>query len=214
MAAALGITEASVRQRVYSDPELKALYAHRKGSFGKPADESPKPPDGTAPFRRRVDDLPEPVRGIELAETVAEMDRDIYREGLREYGVSEKQLKKLKALDGLAKDSGRLLSVSLQMTHQNYLGQLHKLADVADDLLERMKGVEIDGKYIPHAPEDQASLTKCYIECVKEAGKGYQLIMEGTQAMVRMIAVASGVSDTAPARETKWKPKKVNPAKD
>lgn len=206
MAAALGITEAAVRSRVYSDPELKALYAHRKGSFGKPADVSPEPPDKLVQFKRGQDDLPEVVRGVEIAESISDLDRDAYYSALLDYGVSEAQIKKLRSLDGLAKDSGRRMAASLQISHQNFIGQMHKLAEVRDEVQERMKSAT--------TIEEYTMLAKCLVECTKEARQGHETIMEGTQAMVRMIAVASGVSDTAPARETKWKPKKVNPAKD
>lgn len=154
-------------------------------------------------------DLPESVGGVELAESVAEMDRQAYRDALKEYGVSDKQLAKLKALDGLAKNGGRLLSVSLQMTHQNYVGQLHNLAEVADELRDRLRGKEMaDGSTQPLDFEEYATLSKVYVECVKEAGTGYKLMMAGTEAMVRMIMASKGKSPSGSPAEAGWGPMK------
>lgn len=147
---------------------------------------------------------------IELVEQVAEMDREAYRNALKEYGVSERQLNKLKALDGLAKNGGRLLSVSLQMTHQNYVGQLHNLAEVADQLKDRMAGKKMeDGSTQPPDVEEHSALARAYIECVKEAGKGYGLMMAGTEAMVRMMASArAGDKGAQPKATSGWGPMK------
>jgi hypothetical protein len=137
--------------------------------------------------------LPDIVPGVELVDQIAQMDREAYRTALKEYGVSDKQLAKLKALDGLAANGGRLLSVSLQMTHQNYVGQLHNLAEVADDIRERLKPqMGEDGVPTHMNAEDYSYLAKIYVECVKEAGRGYGLMMTGTEAMVRMITASKG----------------------
>ena len=170
-------------------------------------------PSDVAAMGRRPDDLIALAPGIELVDQVAEMDREIYRGALKEYGVSEKQLKKLKALDGLAKNGGRLLSVSLQMTHQNYVGQLHNLADVADQIKERLNGKEMqDGSTQPLDAEEYSYLAKVYVECVKQAGAGYELMMKGTEAMVRMMAAAKGTGIGNEKAQAGWGPmKKVRP---
>jgi len=143
---------------------------------------------------------------MSLANEVMQMDRDAYRDALKKYGVSDRQLDKLRALDGLAKNAGHLLSISLQMTHQNYIGQLHNLADVADELKERLN---------PDMPsEEYAALSRAYIECVKEAGKGYGIMLTGTEAMVRMMAAAKGRSPSDTKTTHGWGPmKKVRDAK-
>lgn len=171
------------------------------GSGGEGAEDAP---GQIETMGRRREDLAA-IPGVELVDQVAEMDREMYRTALKAYGVSDKQLAKLKALDGLAKNGGRLLSVSLQMTHQNYVGQLHNLAEVADEVREKMSADGIDA-------ETYSYLAKIYVECVKEAGKGYGLMMTGTEAMVRMMASAKSTGPVEKATSG-WGPmKKVRKA--
>ena len=180
-------------------------------SLGEPPVETPT---DVASMGRRPDDLMAMAPGIELVDQVADMDREMYRGALKEYGVSDKQLKKLKALDGLAKNGGRLLSVSLQMTHQNYVGQLHNLADVADEIRDRLTEMSSprEGVAVALNIEEYSSLAKVYVECVKQAGSGYELMMKGTEAMVRMMAAAKGKSLGNEKAEAGWGPmKKVRP---
>jgi len=193
IARALGLDKSSVSRRIAADPELNALYGDHK------ADLPAEAPAELKALGRRRSDL-EAIPGIELVDAVAEMDRENYRAALEKYGVSKGTLEKLKALDGLAADGGRLLAVSLQMTHQNYVGQLHKLAEVADDIKKRLTD-ELGA-------EDYSYLAKVYVECVKEAGKGYGLMMTGTEAMIRMMVSARGQGGGEPKAQAGWGPMK------
>ena len=184
--------------------------------YGDPSADVPSDgPTDIDTMNRDASMLPEHVPGIELVDSIAQMDRETYRAALKDYGVSDKQLAKLKALDGLAANGGRLLSVSLQMTHQNYVGQLHNLAEVADDIRERlMPKKDADGNLVPMNAEDYSYLAKVYVECVKEAGKGYGLMMTGTEAMVRMMTAAKADKKPDSGKATAgWGPmKKVRKA--
>lgn len=136
-------------------------------------------------------------------------DLAIYRQALRAYGVSEKRLTKLKALDGLAKDWATHLSISLRGHHQSYDGQLHNLAELADEIAERLKGKEMqDGTRQPLDPEEYSYLAKIQVECVKEAGKGVNTMLTLTEALVRMMT-ADKNNKGAPIRATAgWGPMK------
>lgn len=163
---------------------------------------------------RGTRDMPIAASGIELAENIPSLDLENYRRALKAYGVSDKRLEKLKALDGLARDGAMHLAISLRVTHQSYDGQLHNLAEVAEDIKERMKGTQMeDGTIKPLDSESYSYLAKVYVECVKEAGKGFGLMMSGTEAIVRMTMAAKnknggGGGAAAPG----WGPmKKVRP---
>jgi hypothetical protein len=191
---------------------LRALWGNRN-----PDSPAPKPPNADDAIDRRNGSLPASVKDaptIELGEVVAEADRRRYRAALRKAGVPEKQLEKMKNLDGLATSTGMLISVSLQQTHQNYIGQLHMLSSACDDLHERLKGVTMeDGTVVPLDAESASFLYRCYTEMVKEQGRGYQLMMEGAQALIRMMMMAKGDDPEGRGAQKKpgWgKPKKVN----
>lgn len=181
--------KSSLYWRIKNNARLNALWGDKGSRVTSPA-----PPDEDDVLDRRTEDAPPvPPTTIELAEMVAESDRRRYRAALRRAGVSEKQLEKMKNLDGLAKNTGMLLTVSLQQTHQNYIGQLHMLSEVSDELRERLKGmIGPDGKLEPLDTESASYLYRCYTEMVKEQGRGYQLMMEGAQAFIRMMMMAKG----------------------
>ncbi len=144
---------------------------------------------------------------VELRDLIRQPDLDRYYDALKRSGVSAKHLEKMTALDGLATSTGMALSVSLQKTHQNYVRQLHMLSDVCDELHEQLKGTRMpDGTLIPLSPEERSFLYRCYTEMVKEQGRGYQLMFEGTQALVRMMMMGRGddPGNGAPQKKPGW----------
>ncbi len=216
IAKALGCSINNVQQRIARDPELRALFGGRNGGYlREPA--GPDAPSGLAPFQRHPSDIPTDLKGPSLLEAVEDSDREQYRRALLAYGVSDKYIAKSRALDGMAKNAGRLMAVSLNMTHQNYMGQLHVLSDVADDVRERMKGrMGEDGKLIELGHEDYAMLAKVLLEMTKEMRAGTTLVMQSTEALIRMENAINGKGN--PEGEGKKKPgwgvaKKVNPVK-
>jgi hypothetical protein len=197
IAAALGIDRKVVTRRIQDDPELNALYGDGKA---EPEIGTPKE---MALMNRSPDDLPEHV--AQEIGSVSEEDMEQYYTALRAYGVSEKRLAKLKSLDGLAKDWATHVSISLRGHHQSYDGQLHNLAEVAESIKEKLDSGDLNA-------EEYSYLSKVYVECVKEAGKGVGMMLTLTEALVRMIGASK--NDGAPAKATAgWGPmKKVRPA--
>lgn len=186
IARATGYTRSNVAYRIAHDPELKPLFGHK-------------------------------ARTVSLGVQVTRSDLETYRAALKVYGVSEAHLAKLRALDGLAVGSDRLLAVSFQVSHQSYVGQLHNLDEVADAIKERLKGSLMqDGTYKPLEDESLATLSKVYVDCVKERGRGMKLIVDGIEAIERMKAAASGKETPKEGKAVPgWGPmKKVRPAEN
>ena len=216
VALALGLNKRNVSARVARDPELRALYCGKKGSYGQqPA--GPDQPSGLAPFQRQPSDIPVDLKGPSLLDAVELTDREQYRRALLAYGVSDKYIAKSRALDGMAKNAGRLMAVSMNMTHQNYMGQLHVLGEVADEVKERLKGhKQEDGTYKPLCPEDFATLSRVFTEMTKEMRAGVTLVMQSTEALIRMENAVNGKGNPDAAGKAKpaWgKSKTVNPQK-
>ena len=192
IARALGCTALTVSRRIAEDPELNALYGK---AYGEPPAEGPSE---TQVMNRSSEDLPSRV-AVEIGH-IDDGDLAIYRQALRAYGVSEKRLAKLKALDGLAKDWATHLSISLRGHHQSYDGQLHNLAELADEIGEKLKETT--------DPEAYSYLAKIQVECVKEAGKGVNTMLTLTEALVRMMT-ADKNNQGAPQKATAgWGPMK------
>lgn len=166
------------------------------------------PPSKIQIFDRDESDLPENV-SREIGH-VGEEDLQMYWSALRASGVSEKRLAKLKSLSGLSRDWATHISLSLRGHHQSYDGQLHNLAEVADDIRERLKGVLAeDGKtLIPLCAEDYSYLAKVYAECVKEAGKGVNTMLTLTEALVRMMNASKDQKGGEEKAQAGWGPMK------
>jgi hypothetical protein len=128
---------------------------------------------------------------VDLAQMVAESDNEILRKGLKELGVSDEMLERMKTLDGLARTSGHFLSVSLEKTHRLDFLQLIHLHEVADGLRQKLLAKAGAPGHIAD-DETRSYLNRNYVELVKAGGEGYKLMMEGAQAMVRMLAAAQG----------------------
>lgn len=204
IAAATGLHRKSVTKRINSDPELKEKYGDAD------ADAPTVPPAEMGVLNRNPDDLPAHV-AVEIGQVDA-ADMAQYYTALKAYGVSDERINKLKSLDGLANNWATHVSISLRGHHQSYNGQLHNLAEVAENIKKKLDGVPgPDGKIVQLDAESYSYLAKVYVECVKEAGKGMGMMLTLTEALVRMIGAKNEVQ-TAKA-VSGWGPmKKVRKA--
>jgi hypothetical protein len=143
--------------------------------------------------------------GINLTNIVDEEDAKMLLEGLRAIGLPEKDLKRIKDLSALAKSNGHFIASSLQTTHRSYFVQVMELTTVARNLKERYLDdveevdKETQAKVMVRnnrcSDEERAYFYKCYTEMVKEAGRAYEIMMNGAQAMIRMLQAAGGDDD-------------------
>lgn len=129
---------------------------------------------------------------VELAQMVEQCDRELQETGLRELGVSDGLLKRLKGLEKLARSSGHFIAISLETTHRSYYLQVLELMELANDLRKRLIAGPGQTGYIAD-DEARAFFNKNYIEMVKEAGRAYELMLTGAQAMVKMIVDTKGL---------------------
>ncbi len=212
-AEALGISREELKDRIRKNKELKALWPSSLGVKGPAAPET----NTVEVMNRRPKEMSDMTpESVELAQMVSASDNELLRKGLKELGVSDKMLERLKTLDGLARSSGHFLSISLEKTHRLYFIQLIGLNEVADELRGRLLAKSGDPGFIDN-DELRSYLNRNYVEMVKEAGNGYKIMMEGATNMVRMLNAASGKDDPgAPTGKPKWgrvnEPKSAEPA--
>lgn len=198
VAAATGLNRKTVTRRINADPELKEKYGDHD------ADAPDTPPGEMGVLNRNAGDLPEHV-SIEIGKAT-DSDLELYRTALRVYGVSEERLQKIKTLDGLSTNWPAHVAISLRGHHQSYDGQLHNLAEVADGIKKKLdKADKLDA-------EDHSYLAKVHVECVKEIGKGVGMMLQLTEALIRLNK--SSQPDPNGGKATSgWGPmKKVRPA--
>jgi hypothetical protein len=116
---------------------------------------------------------------------VGEADNAILMGKMKEMGLSEKTLSTLKTLDGMAPNTGKFLSMSLEKTHRIYFAQVMTLFEVANTFRETY--LSPDYKC---SNEERVFFHKTYTEMVREFGRAYSLMMQGAQAMVKMISAS------------------------
>lgn len=177
-AATLNMNQAALNMRVANTPELRVVW-------GVTAESRAALPTEKQSRMRKPKDLQEinvdiTPGQIELANVVSESDNLLLRKKLKEYGLSDQSMKRLKMLDELAPSSGHFLSMSLDKTHRNYFLQLLQMSELAEQLFNNIK----DGKY---QGEELAFMLKAYTDMVKEGGKGFQHMREGAEAIFSMM---------------------------
>jgi hypothetical protein len=205
-AAALGCSKDNIVKWIDRTPRLRALYGDRTEHTTK----APVAPPTPLELMGRTEDKTPPgigkQSGINLTNIVDEEDAKMLLEGLRAIGLPEKDLKRIKDLSALAKSNGHFIASSLQTTHRSYFVQVMELTTVARNLKERyLDDVEEDDKDNPGtkkmvrnnkcSDEERAYFYKCYTEMVKEAGRAYEIMMNGAQAMIRMLQAAGSDGD-------------------
>lgn len=178
----MDIDESSVRARVERIPELKALYGNR----GEDA-EPPEPPTVLETLVRAPGDLPprEP-ESRELAEKLMQQDREMLRAGLQGAGIKPETIEKLRSLDGLARNAGAFLSVSLDYTHRLHIFATTALFEEMVYIRETYLRPGADGKP-KYDPMVMVFWQRAYNEIADLLGKGYDRTLAGSQAMVMMM---------------------------
>lgn len=201
-AAALGISGEQLAIRIRTNQQLRALW----GKVG--ADDAAGPPvprEGEVLNRSPVG-LPAAAPGdIELLEMVTQAERQLHHHGLKNLGVSEKVLKRLKGLEGLATSTGHFIAHSLEVTARSYYVQILEMMEMAHDLRAKLMIPAGQEGYISN-DETRAFFNKNYIEFVKEAGRAFELMLQAAQAMVKMMLDSKALEspDGTGSRKPKW----------
>lgn len=123
-AKVLGVDKTVVGSWIENHKELFALYGSVDGSKIVELDES-------SVLVRDKGDIPSLVENSHRAEEMMKQDRELMRTSLKAAGISPGTIEKIRSLDGLATNTGRMVSASLDYTHR-----LHIFATAA--LLEEM----------------------------------------------------------------------------
>ncbi len=179
---------------ISKDAQLKALYGGTCTEYDLPRPGLHESTTRTAkdiPAQEEIDAKAMIPEDVELTDVITTEDSAHFRKGLKNMGVSERMLKKIKNLDGLAKSGGQFLAASLKMTHGLYVFQLTKLDEQIDGILDDLNNDRIETdpkKKMSH--EDRSYLLNCYATLVQESARGYRLNLQGTKAMVDMIRAA------------------------
>ncbi len=165
-------------------PELMALHGNRGEDSTVPA-----PPTEGDTLLRGPGQLTAPIPAADLGQMV-QVTEKLLGGGLKQLGVPEATIAKLRDLSALRIDAGAMLAVSLQDTHQLYYLQLLTLQARADEIKRLYLSEETpDAKGERPVIDPMARMfwQRAHTEIVEQLGKGYDRMMAGTQAMVAML---------------------------
>lgn len=123
---------------------------------------------------------------IELANMVGEAEKLMHEKALKRLGVSDTLIQRIRDLDGLASTSGHFIALSLEKTHRSYYLQSMQLMELAHSLHKRLMSDSKDPDGIAD-DEIRACFNRNYTDMVREAGRTYELMLTGAQAMVEMM---------------------------
>lgn len=200
-AAALGISEDSLRAIVDTDPSLRAAYGSTGSHRSPVAAGTPRAPTQTEILDREDDDIPHRAvpgekTSVELIGLVSEAERELHLKGLEAIGVNEKTVEKLRRLDGLASSTAAFIAIGLEKTHRLYYLAVVDLKTVADQIKERYLD---DPNAVTN--EERPYYYRNYIDAVKEFGRAYDLFIQGAAVILKI--VGSGDSDDSKSKKGK-----------
>lgn len=153
----------------------------------------PPPPREAEVMNRSPLELPHtPPNGVELAEMVSAADKAFHELGLKKLGMSDKLITRIRDLDSLAATSGGFIAISLEKLSRSYYAQVLELMELAKELRDRLMAKAGENGYVAD-DEARAFFNKNYIEMVKEAGRAYELFLQGAQVMVEMMIKTKGL---------------------
>lgn len=182
VARALGITPASVRERISKNDKLNALY----GKIG--TDQLVEPPCEAKTLLRMSSDIPVPIANHDLA-VMVERTEEIIRQRQESNGLSATTLKKLRTFDKLNVAGGAIIAQSVKDTHAIYYDQLMSLDARADFILTHYLTPGTleapNPRYVDDAMQ-RMFWQRAHTEIVDQIGKGHDRMLAGAQAMVAM----------------------------
>jgi hypothetical protein len=186
-AAVLGITPEQLRDRIRDNASLRAFFSNNTDAEGV------QPPTESEVLNRNSAHLPKADPSmVDLVDMVTHAERELHQVGLKNLGVPEKMLKRLKGLEGLASSTGHFIAQSLEVLCRSYYLQILELMEVAHDLRARLM---IPSGQEGHISDDEARayFNRNYVEMVKEAGHAFELMLMAAQAMVKMMVDTKGL---------------------
>lgn len=199
-AEALDIPEINIRKRMDASPRIAAAGGKVVNVGAKEEDTRNKP-------LLTGDDK---IAGNQaMGEIVAANEADIIRGGLRDAGIKEETLEKLRKLGGLNLSGGRFLVATLDMSHKMMVYQAVSLMEEADFI----KANYLHNEEMSH--EDRYNWQRAYNEIAELLGKTFDRTLSGTQAMVAMMGKAGQGKKGKPGpSELSGAPKPINAAQD
>ena len=175
-------TAKKIRERVYKEPQLYAIWVNNGTKEMKP--------DSIELMERQheVDD----DKGTRLLEALDKNSRYIFNNELESILSNKDNVAKLKIFEDFDDSVGLLMAEALRVTQKVNIRQNMSLFEVTEALKEALEVNDMD-------PEERILQTRLFLQATEQQGKFYDRLLKGLEFQLKL-------ANESDKRETKKKP--------
>lgn len=177
-----GTTAKKIRERVYHDPQLYAIWVKNGTKDIKP--------DGIELMERQTEHDDE--KGTRLLEALDKNSRYVFNNDLESILTNQDNVEKLKIFEDFDDSVGLLMAEALRVTQKVNIRQNMSLFEVTESLKDQLDGDEMD-------PEERILQTRLFLQATEQQGKFYDRLLKGLEFQLKL-------ANEKDKRETKKKP--------
>lgn len=177
-----GTSAKKIRERVYHDPQLYAIWVKNGTKDVKP--------DGIELMERQTEHDDE--KGTRLLEALDKNSRFVFNNELESILTNQDNVKKLQIFSDFDDSVGLLMAEALRVTQKVNIRQNMSLFEVTEALKDQLDGDEMD-------PEERILQTRLFLQATEQQGKFYDRLLKGLEFQLKL-------ANEKDKRETKKKP--------
>lgn len=185
-----GTQAKKIRERVYHDPQLYALWVKNGVKEMKP--------DGIELMERQeeFDD----DKGTRLLEALDKNSRFVFNNDLESILSNKDNVEKLKIFEDFDDSIGLLMAEALRVTQKVNIRQNMSLFEVTETLKDQLEVDDMD-------PEERILQTRLFLQATEQQGKFYDRLLKGLEFQLKL-------ANEKDKRETKGKKPGFRPLKE
>jgi len=165
-----GCTAKSVRERVYKEPQLRAIWV-------KNGVEDPLPDEKELMVRKPM--TPTVPEDKELVKALEENSRDVFNKDLESLLTNPNNVEKLQIFKEFDDSVGMLMAEALRVTQKVNIRQNMTLFEVTEKLKEDLEMGGMDA-------EEQILKTRLMLSACEQQGKFFDRMLKGLETMLKL----------------------------
>lgn len=177
-----GTTPKKIRERIYKEPQLYAIWVKNGVKEMKP--------DSIELMERQHEEDDE--KGTRLLEALDKNSRYIFNNELESILSDKSNVEKLKIFEDFDDSVGLLMAEALRVTQKVNIRQNMSLFEVTESLKDALESNDMD-------PEERILQTRLFLQATEQQGKFYDRLLKGLDFQLKL-------ANEKDKRETKKKP--------
>lgn len=162
-------TAKKIRERVYHDPQLYAIWVKNGTKEMKP--------DAIELMERQHEE--DDNKGTRLLEALDKNSRYIFNNELESMLSNTSNVEKLKIFEDFDDSVGLLMAEALRVTQKVNIRQNMSLFEVTETLKEMLQANEMD-------PEERILQTRLFLQATEQQGKFYDRLLKGLEFQLKL----------------------------